>query len=142
MTTNEGIRADIMRVLAHGPLMPGQMTLLKALYEARDEGLSRSKLTQRILTWQGADDTADRGQSSSLRGVLGGLGSRINRAMEDTATPGTALFLESWKAGGETYYRMRPELRNVIESLPKLRAALSLSPDDIQRQYRNGLDVG
>jgi len=117
---------DILLVLTRKPIPPSQIILYKALYEAYKADkigigwMTKAKLASRIRV----DDKV------SFSGVLGALGNRVNHTTELRAQkPGIDLLVERDLAIGELRYRMRPELRIIIESLPDLRETLNRSVD-------------
>ncbi len=122
---------DILRVITRKSVSPGQITLYKALYEAGDQGLSKSELAAKVRE---KDEV-------SLTGVLGALGNRVNQTDGlKTQTKGVALLIEKDKVKGELHYRMRSELRKAIEALPQLREAINLTVGKIYAKYRNKKD--
>ena len=116
---------DILLVLTRKPIPPSQIILYKALYEAYKADktgigwVTKTRLASKIRV----DDKA-------LSGILGALGNRVNHTTELGAQkPGIDLLVERDLANGELRYRMRPELRIIIEILPDLRKTLNWSVD-------------
>jgi hypothetical protein len=129
MKKHESKVANIRVVLTRKPMPRGQITLLKALHEAGNEGLSKSKLAKKI---RGGDEVG-------LTGVIGALGKRVNRTWQyEILKPGVDLLIEKKICDGELQYRMRPELREAIDGLPDLLKAFSLSISKILAQYYKG----
>ena len=102
------VEADVERVLDRIPLSPGQLTLLRALYEAGEDGLWMSELA-----------AATARSPRQVVGLLGGLGNRVMR------TPGYPMehhrgigLLIDWRCvGREWHYRLLPMTRRVLERL-------------------------
>ena len=118
---------DIRLIVTRTPIPPGQITLYKALNEAGYRWVSKSELAT-TMRW---------GDDKSLDGVLGALGNRANQT-EGTATePGIDLLIEKKIINDELHYRILPEFRTVIKSLPKLRDAMKLSVDEIHAKYHD-----
>jgi hypothetical protein len=108
----------INTVITRRPLTENQLRLFKALYEAGDSWVSKSELANRMHV----------NDESSVTGILGALGNRINQT-EGVAPPFDGIgLLMTWETfHDELRYRMLPELRSVIDSLPVLQNALNLS---------------
>jgi hypothetical protein len=99
------IRSAITRI----PIPPGQITLFKALYENPE------------------------GDEKSLTGVLAALTNRVNGTPGlDTTKPGLQFLIERDASRDGVYYRLRPETRSVIQTLPRLRDAMAKSVNEIR----------
>ena len=96
---------NIRVALTRKPITRGQITILKALYEAGNKGLPKSELAKEIR-W------SDEG---GLTGVIGALGKRVNNTWQyEILKPGVNLLIEKKGSDGELQYRMRPEIREAI----------------------------
>jgi len=117
---------DIRRIVTRKSIPPGQITLYKALYEAGYNRVSKTQLADKIR-W--SDD-------ESLIGVLGALGNRVVQT-EGLSSDASVfdLMIERGERNGELYYRMLPDLRTVINSLPTLREAMALSVEEIHAKF-------
>jgi hypothetical protein len=101
----EATVGQVRRVLTRIPIPYGQRTLYKALYEAGDEGLSKSDLAA----------TMNR-SAHELAGVLGALGRRVNSTEGLEGKGGIEAVLEVSKLeDGDWHYRMLPVLREALE---------------------------
>lgn len=96
----------IRKVLTRMPVPPAQQALYRALFRAGEAGLGASELAAAIHRTE-----------PELAGVLGALGRRINRTsgMYAENSPGVELMFEVKQEGGQWHYRMRDELREVLE---------------------------
>jgi hypothetical protein len=105
----------ILRVLNRTFIPRGQLLLYKALYVAEDGDVSQAELHQKLGV-----------KGRQMSGVLGGLGNRINQTdgLRDTK-PGMELLVRWRSAEGLYWYAMQPQLRSVINGLPKLRDVLT-----------------
>lgn len=117
---------DIRRIVTRKSIPPGQITLYKALYEAGYNRVSKTELADKIR-W--SDD-------ESLTGVLGALGNRVSLT-EGLTIQGSVfdLMIERGEHNGALYYRMLPNLRTIINSLPALREAMALSVEEIHAKF-------
>ena len=85
MKKHESKVINIRVALTRKPITRGQITLLKALYEAGTKGLSKSELAKEIR-W------SDEG---GLTGVIGALGKRVNKTWQyEIVKPGVKLLLK------------------------------------------------
>lgn len=84
----------------------GQKAVYRVLYEVGESGISYSDLAKRINRTE-----------AQLNGVLGALGVRVNGTNGVTGTPGIGLLVYIYRntPGGEWNYRLRPELREILE---------------------------
>ena len=102
------VEADVERVLDRIPLSEGQLALLRALYQAGEEGLWMDELA------------AATGRSPrQVVGVLGALG---NRTMRTPGYPmehhrGIGLLIDWRCVGREWHYRLLPMTRRALERL-------------------------
>ena len=96
----------IRRVLHRMEIPPGQRELFKALYEAGEGGLPYPDLAQAIGR-----------EESQLNGVVGALGRRIKGTVGfDTSVKfPIEVFFDISKVDGRWVYRLRPELRKVLQ---------------------------
>ena len=103
--SGEATVGQVRRMLTRIPIPYGQRTLYKALYEAGDEGLSKSDLAA----------TMNR-SAHELAGVMGALGHRINgtEGLEGKGGVEAVLDVERSEDGG-WHYRMLPVLREALE---------------------------
>ena len=123
----EGVdRKDLVsRAITRIPVPPGQITLFKVLFE-RPDGLSKREIANLIRD----------GDEKSLTGVLAALTNRINGTGGlETAKPGLEFLIERERSRGGSYYRLRPETREVIEGLKPLREAMSRSVEEIRAAF-------
>lgn len=120
---------DIRLVVTRKPTPPGQITLYKALYEADNAWVSKTELANQIR-WN---------DSQSLTGIIGAIGNRVNqtKGLATQAPSGSALLLEKYEDRSELHYRMRLELRAVIDTLPKLKVDIGLSVAEIHTKYKD-----
>ena len=125
---NHAALNDIRRIVTRKSIPPGQITLYKVLYEVGDQSVSNSILADQ-MRW---------GDTVSLRGVLGALGNRVNQT-EGLTTQRSVfdLMIERGERNGELYYRIRPDLRTIINSLPALRQAMALSVEEIHAKFNS-----
>jgi hypothetical protein len=115
----------ISRVIARIPVPPGQITLFKVLFE-RPDGLSKREIANLI---RGGDE-------KSLIGVFAALTNRVNGTEGlETAKPGLELLIERERSHSGSYYRLRPETREVVESFKPLREAMSRSVEEIRAAF-------
>uniref|UniRef100_B8HP62 Uncharacterized protein n=1 Tax=Cyanothece sp. (strain PCC 7425 / ATCC 29141) TaxID=395961 RepID=B8HP62_CYAP4 len=122
---------DIRKIVTRRPIPPGQITLYKVLYEESGKWLSNNKLSEK-MRWN---------DKESLRGVLGALGNRVNRTNGlSTDMQGIEVLLETDEENDSSSYRMRSELREVIDREPKLREAIILSVPEIHERFKNKKD--
>jgi len=99
------------KVLRRISIPRGQVTLLKALYEAEDKFAQRKELVERIR-W---------GDSKSFTGVLAAFSGRINHTEGfEGEKPGYEAFIEVKEIDGEESFRLRPEARQAIERVENL----------------------
>jgi hypothetical protein len=115
-----------LRVLTRRFIHRGQVLLYKVLYEAGETGVPYDELPERMGI-----------RTDQISGVMGALGNRINRTegLKDQS-PGTAFLLRWDVVDGVGTYFMRPELKDAIESLPKLREVLAnWSDEQIRTRY-------
>lgn len=97
---------DVRRMLTRIRIPDGQRALYEVLYEAGDQGLSRSDLAAALNR-----------SKSELAGVLGALGHRINRTEGLEGKGGIEAVLDvSTLEDGDWHYRMRPVLREALEA--------------------------
>jgi hypothetical protein len=122
----------IRLVVTRIPLSSGQIALFKALNEIGDHWISKSELAHRMQV----------NDESSVTGILGALGNRINQT-EGVVPPIDGIgLLMTWETfHDEWHYRMLPELRSVIDGFPVLQNALNLSVDEIYQLYGDGLVI-
>ncbi len=117
----------ILRVITRIAIPPGQITLFKALYE-NPEGLSKARLA----------DTIRDGDEKSLTGVLAALTNRVNGTPGlDATKPGFKFLIERDASGDGIYYRMRPQTRAAIDTLPRLCAAMGMPVGEIREVFAN-----
>ncbi len=96
----------VRRMLTRRPVPDGQRVLYRALYQAGDQGLSRSDLA-----------VAMNRSKLQLSGVLGALGRRINRTEGLEGKEGILIVFDASMLGdGDWHYRMRPVLREALEA--------------------------
>ncbi len=97
----------ISRALTRMPIPPAQRALYRALYRAGDAGLGATKLAAGISRTE-----------PQLAGVLGALGRRINRTpgVDPNDPPGVGLMFDITEKDGQWHYRMRDEMREVLEA--------------------------
>jgi hypothetical protein len=106
----EPAHEDYVRVLTHIPVPRGQQQLYKALYDARDEGLTHDELVEVM----GRRDRQD------LSGVLGALGRRISGipGYGEANRPGVEMVISYEQlADGLQRLRLVPEMRQALEEL-------------------------
>jgi hypothetical protein len=116
----------VSRVITRIPVPPGQITLFKVLFE-RPGGLSKREIADLIRN----------GDEKSLTGVLAALTNRVNGTEGlETSRPGLELLIERDRAPGGSYYRMRPETREVIEGLKPLLEAMSRPVEQIREAFK------
>lgn len=98
---------NISLILTRMPPVPlGQKQLYKALYGAGDKGLTAKELTKRMH------------REGHLAGILGALGTRVNYTKGIQGKPGVTLLIDIHRLdSGELHYRMKSELRQVLEGL-------------------------
>lgn len=102
-----GIDPDlIVRVLKRKRIKKGQTALYKAFGHLGEGWISATKLASTMGI-----------RKESLAGVLGALGRRINetRGVTKASHQGITLFMEYTQEDGEYSYRLRPEVRAVLE---------------------------
>jgi hypothetical protein len=107
--SSDTIRAFIKRVLTRRHIPNGQLAIFNALYQAGEQGLSRTELAA-------ATDRTEK----KIDGVMGALGRRINNTKgirEVRPGGGTGVLLEWRSDNGATHYVMRAELRQVLEEM-------------------------
>lgn len=109
---------EIRQVLTRRPKLEtdhNHRKLFKILDEDKGEWVHASTLVSKL----GFGD-----EKAKLAGVLGALGRRINQTpnISQAAPPQTALelFIDVRRSGKEWYYRMRPELREVLAEMDYL----------------------
>lgn len=107
MMSDMGIVEEVRNVLRRKSVPPGQCALLKALYEAAEPPVPKSKLAE----------TMQRSEKE-LVGILGALGKRINHGKSKKR--GTNLVIGRDRVGDEIHYSMLPALRDALESEPEL----------------------
>ncbi|MFN8376842.1 MAG: hypothetical protein U0694_28715 [Anaerolineae bacterium] len=117
----------IMYVVTRNPIPPGQLTIYKVLFDAGDDWISQQELA--------ADAT--RGNVVALNGALRGLANRVHQTSTELkqANQGYELMIEKVERDGQWFYRMTPALRSVIECLPQLHEAMTLSVEDIRKKF-------
>jgi len=101
---------DLERVVRRTGMNRGQVTLLKYLYEAEDEFVSRDEIVEEIR-W---------GDAESFTGVLAAFSNRVNNTEGIMGNPGYEAFIERRDIGGEEHFRLRNEARKAIERVLKL----------------------
>lgn len=99
---------DVEQALDRMPLSEGQLSLLRALYEAGEAGL-----------WMDELAAATARSPRQVVGVLGGLGNRVNRTAgyPRRRGPGISLLIHWRCVGREWHYRLLPMTRRVLERL-------------------------
>jgi hypothetical protein len=101
----------MVQVLTRMPVPPAQRALYRALYDAGEAGLGATDLAAAIQRTE-----------PELAGVLGALGRRINRTpgadADPNNPPGVGLMFNIVQKDGQWHYRMRDELRGVLEAQP------------------------
>ena len=128
MESSENRTRLITTVIARIPLSPGQVSLIKALFEADDRWISISELEFRI--------------HKSVGGVLGAPGSRINQTKGISPSfDGTGLVMTWETFHGEWHYHIRPEVSEVINRFPVRKNAMELPVDEIHKKYAGGLQL-
>jgi len=97
----------IRQVLTRMPIPPAQRALYRALYRVGDAGLNATELAAAI-----------RRTEPQLAGVLGALGRRTNRTpgVDPNNPPGVSLMFDITEKDGQWHYRMRDEVREVLEA--------------------------
>jgi uncharacterized protein YdeI (YjbR/CyaY-like superfamily) len=127
----------IIEMLTRIPVPPGQLALYKALYFA-DQPLTVNSLSYMMR----------RGDAESAQNVMNALANRISGTEGVDLTPDTPHFLEAFErheVAGKWRYTMRSELRDAIDSLPKLRDVLeTMTFEEIYQTYSyedGGLDL-
>lgn len=108
---------DLERVIRRKEMNRGQATLLKYLYEAGDEFVTRADVVEAIR-W---------GNHESFVGVLSAFSNRINNTEGVTDDPGYEAFIERRTIDGEEVFRLREEARRAIDRVPALREAFERS---------------
>jgi hypothetical protein len=94
----------IRKMISRIDVSKGQLELYRVLYEAGNNGLSWSHLSNKM------------GRSKSqLAGVLGALGMRINKTEGLDDNRGIGHILDLWEVGNEWFYRLKPIMREAIE---------------------------
>lgn len=109
LTGDETAEQCIWSMLTRIPIPNGQQQIYKILYDAGDIGL----LTEEIVAQLGRDP-------QEIPGILGALGSRINRTPGYGAEqrPGVTLVLAITRSpSGQWHYRMLPGLREALDRL-------------------------
>ena len=115
----------VSRAITRIPVPPGQITLFKVLLE-RPDGLSKREIAHLIRD----------GDEKSLTGVFAALTNRVNGTEGlETAKPGLEFLIERERSQGGSYYRLRPETREVIEGLKPLREAMSRPVEEIRAAF-------
>jgi hypothetical protein len=99
----------------------GQTTLLKYLYEADDEWVSRDDIVNEIR-W---------GNHKSFVGVLSAFSNRINQTDGITGSPGYEAFIERTDIDGAEHFRLRDEARQAIDRVEKLQAAFERPMEEL-----------
>jgi hypothetical protein len=127
----EAIAGQIRLIVARGFIPRGQLVLFKVLYEAGEQGVSLSKLPEKM-----------RVDPEQIRGILGALGRRVNYTKGlRTQKPGIGMLLEWRRSAVDWYYYMRPELKAAIEALPRLHEAITgCSVAEIDKKYKEVWD--
>jgi len=98
------IKKVIREVLHRLPVPRGQQELYKALYHSGDKGLSYSQIAEVMNRTE-----------QEIAGVLGALGRRVNGTPGVSGDEGIGLLFIIERVGDEWHYRMKPELRQVLE---------------------------
>ena len=103
--------AKLEKALLRISIPRGQVTLLKALYEAEDKFVPRKELVERIR-W---------GDSKSFAGVLAAFAGRINHTEGfGDEKPGYEAFIEVKEVDGEESFRLRPAAKRAIERVESM----------------------
>ncbi|MFW6126127.1 MAG: hypothetical protein ACOC58_03390 [Chloroflexota bacterium] len=118
--------ADIRRIIV-GRIPPGQITLYRALYFA-DQPLTINSVAHMIRE----------GDVESTWGVIRALSTRIGDAT--SKSPKYEAFFEVETKDGTRYFRMRPEVREAIESIPELLDVMKWPVRKIFARYDHGED--
>jgi hypothetical protein len=119
-------RETLLRIITRRPIPPGQIALYKALYE-HPAGMSKRQLAT-MIRWD--DET-------SLAGVLGALGRRVNRT-SGARKQGIRVLMERRRETRDVFYRMHGPTRAVLNAIRPLVEAMRLSIPDIRRRYDRG----
>jgi GH24 family phage-related lysozyme (muramidase) len=114
----------VRRVLKHEPIPAGQRALLKALYEAGDEGLSTSELAALLNR-----------NEQQLNRLLARLARRIRRTPDVTVLqrPGITLLFDITPDEGQWRYKLRRVAR---------KALAGQHPYWAERQGESAVDAG
>lgn len=120
---------DLERVIRRKPMNRGQVTLLKYLYEADDEFVSRPAVVDYIRE----------GDARSFVGVLSAFANRVNNTEGITGDPGYEAFIKRMSIDGEEHFKLRNGGRRAIQRVPELRDAFD-RPMDALLEYE-GLPV-
>jgi hypothetical protein len=110
---------DVLRRMS---IPRGQVTLLKALYDAEDEFVSRERLVEEIR-WGNADE---------FRGLLAAFSNRVNNTPGfEESSPGYVAFVEKRTIEGERHFRLRPAARRAVERVPALMEAIGRPMEEL-----------
>jgi hypothetical protein len=116
---------EILKMFTRIPMPPGQVCLYKVLYEARTS-----------LTLKQVAEAMRESNEESLKQVLSALATRIDghgRASWDVVIN---KIIRVMSGGGTIELRIRPELRDAIESCPELREIIiKMTVDEIYARY-------
>jgi uncharacterized protein with ParB-like and HNH nuclease domain len=82
----------------------GQKAVYEALYDAGDAGLSGEQLAKAVNR-----------TPQQLAGVLGGMGTRINKTEGLEDGKGINHIFDLWEENGDLFYRLKPEFRAVLK---------------------------
>ncbi|NWF67930.1 MAG: hypothetical protein HXY40_02475 [Chloroflexi bacterium] len=117
----------VLLVVTRKPIPPGQLVLYKVLYDAGDGWVGQKELAQQTHS----------GSVAALNGVLRALANRVDQTSAEFKREkhGFALMIEKIAHEGEWYYRITPELRQVIDSTPHLKDTMALSIADIHAKH-------
>ena len=113
--------SDLERVIRRGQMDRGQTTLLKYLYEAEGDLVSRESIVQDIR-W---------GDRKRFVGLLSAFSNRVNDTEGITGAPGYEAFIERRNLDGEEMFRLRNEAIQTIERVDELLEAFEVPMDQL-----------
>lgn len=95
----------LKQVLHRRDVPPGQVTLLKELYDRKDEFVPFRELTDRL----------GRKHHQDMKGLVMAFGVRINNTSQISNNPGTKAFLHKVQSKKRVHYQLRAEAVEAIK---------------------------
>ncbi len=129
MNDEKSLQEYIYQIVTRKFIPYGQLTLFKALYLADGKWVSKPQLSSLIRE----------NDEVSLTGVFGALGGRVNqtKGLPPEYKIGSQLLIDKRRVKGGLEYRMKPELRAVLDSIPGMADIFSLSNQEILEKKNN-----